>query len=393
MKEKILTRDFLFLTTANLLMAIAFYFMTPVMALFMADTFGSGKNEIGMVMFAFTISAILMRPFAGYLLDGLNRYTVYAVSFVLFSLAFLGYPIAVSFAFLLALRFFHGLTWGSINTAAYTLAVDLVPEKRKGEGLGIFGLSMNVAMAIGPMLAVMISKQAGYNQLFYAAVGFCAVGFLLVLLLNAPKNKKLKRRFGIKSMFEKKAVPVSFNVMLTQIPYGGIISFVALYGREIGVINGGTFFLLMAVSLAVSRVLSGRTFDKFGPRNVTLAGISLLITGLLCIGFFSTPAGFHFSAIVLGFGFGVISPTFQAMANNNVAPEKRGAANSTYLMFFDSGVGLGMLLFGALIDVVGYAGTFYVSAAIQCLALVVFFTVTLPRYRRANAGNPSSEVA
>lgn len=385
MKDKLLTKDFLFLTSANLLMAIAFYFMTPIMALFMADTFGSGKDEIGMVMFAFTISAILMRPFAGYLLDRHNRYTIYVLAFILFSVAFLGYPVAVSFAFLLLLRFFHGLTWGSINTAAYTIAVDLVPEKRKGEGLGIFGLSMNVAMAIGPMLAVMISKQTGYNQLFYAAVGFCAVGFLLVLLLKAPRNQGIKRPFGIKSMFEKKAVPVSFNVMLTQIPYGGIISFVALYGREIGVVNSGTFFLLLAAGLAVSRVLSGRIFDKFGPRNVTLTGISLLVIGLLFIGFFSSPVGFHLSAIVLGFGFGVISPTFQAMANSNIIPERRGAANSTYLMFFDSGVGLGMLLFGALIDVVGYSGTFYVSAAIQCLALIVFFTLTLPRYRKANA--------
>ncbi len=383
-KDRILTKNFLFLTIANLLMAVAFYFMTPVMALFMVDIFGSGKDEIGMVMFVFTIAAILMRPFSGYLLDTMNRYTVYVLSFILFSLAFLGYPIAFSFVFLLVLRFLHGLTWGAINTAGYTLAVDLISERRRGEGLGIFGLFMTVAMAIGPMMAMSISGNWGYDVLFYSAVGFCMLGFIFVMLLKTPNIKGVRKALNLKSMFERKTLPVAFNIMLTQIPYGGIISFVALYGRGIGVTNSGTFFLILSICIIVSRILSGRIFDRFGPRNITFVGLILVMIGFLLIGYFATPVGFHLAAIVLGFGFGVIPPTFQAMANRNISPERRGAANSTYLMFFDSGVGLGMLFFGALIDVVGYAGTFYLSAAIQLLALIVFFTVTLPRYRREN---------
>lgn len=381
-KNRILTKDFLFLTMANLLMAIAFYFMTPVMALFMVDTFGAGEEEVGMVMFAFTIAAILIRPFSGYLLDSLNRYSVYMLSFVLFSVAFFGYPGVLSFVVLLLLRFSHGLTWGLISTAGYTLAVDLVSEKRRGEGLGIFGLSMNIAMAVAPSIALIISRKMGYDTLFYSAVGFCAIGFLFVLRIGAPDTQSVRKTFSLKSMFEKRTFPVAFNVMLTQIPYGGIISFVALYGRGIGVVNSGIFFLLLSLSIVVARVISGRIFDKFGPRKVTLTGILLLIAGLLVIGLFATPAGFHCAALFLGLGFGIISPTFQAIANSGVPPERRGAANSTYLMFFDTGIGVGMLLFGALIDKVGYAGTFYVSAGIQCLALVFFFAATLPEYRK-----------
>lgn len=383
-KDRILTKNFLFLTTASLFMAIAFYFMTPIMALFLVDTFGYEKNEIGIVMFTFTIAAIVMRPFSGHLLDTMSRYVVYLLSFILFSLAFLGYPIAFSFAFLLLLRFFHGLTWGSINTAGYTLAVDLISEKRRGEGIGIFGLYMTIAMAIGPMIAVAISKEMGYDAVFYSAVGFCAVGFLFVLLLKTPKIKGVRKALSLKSMFEKKTLPIAFNVMLTQIPYGGMISFVALYGRGLGVANSGIFFLILSTAIVISRILSGRIFDRFGPRNVTIVGLVIVIIGLLFIGFFATPTGYHLAAIVLGFGFGVIPPTFQAMANRNISPERRGATNSTYLMFFDGGVGLGMLLFGTLIDVVGYAGTFYVTAGIQLLALITFLAVTLPAYRKAD---------
>lgn len=379
-EEKLLTKDFMTLTVSNFLMAVAFYFVTPVMALFMVDTFGSGKDEVGFVMFAFAIAAIATRPFSGYLLDSQNRYKVYLISFVVFTTSFLGYPIATTFTFLLLLRFYHGITWGSVSTAGNTLAVDLISESRRGEGLGIFGLSMTVAMAIGPAIAMSLSLKMGYNALFYAAVAFCVVGLLLALTIRMQRVVHARRPFSLKGLFDKSTFPIAFNVMLTQIPYGGIVSFAALYGREIGVANSSLFFVLLSVGILSSRVISGRIFDRIGPRNVMFAGIILVVLGLASLGCFSSPAGFHLTAIVLGVGFGIISPTFQAMVNNKVEPAKRGAVNSTYLTFFDTGVGIGMLLFGVLFELVGYAQTFYLSAVVQVIALLVFFLIALPKY-------------
>lgn len=382
MSNRLWTKDFTLLTVTNLLMAVAFYFMTPVMPLFVSDRFGAGTEEVGMVMFAFTITAILMRPFAGYLLDVLNRYVVYIVSFVVFTLLFLGYAFAATFTLVLFVRFIHGVTWGSMNTAAYTMAVDLAPTSRRGEGLGFFGLSMTVAMAVSPMLAMFISTSYSYNALFLSAVAFCIVGLTMVSFVKVPKSAKTVRKFSFSSLFEKSALSVAIVALLTQVPYGGILSFIALYGRELGVTNSGAFFLLLSVGVGTGRVLSGRMFDKWGPRKIIFSGISLLIIGLIVVGFFANSAGFHTAAIVLGFGFGILSPAFQAMANNNVPMHRRGAANSTYLMFFDSGIGIGMLLFGRLIESVGYSVTFYVSAAVVLLAATLFFGCTLPRYER-----------
>lgn len=382
--HRLWTKDFTLLTTTNLLMAIAFYFMTPVMPLFLADRFASSTEEIGMVMFMFTIAAILMRPFAGYLLDVFNRFTVYLIAFIIFTLLFLGYAFAATLTIILIVRFVHGLTWGSMNTAAYTMAVDLVPTNRRGEGLGFFGLSMTIAMALAPMLAMKISKTYNYNVLFYSAVAFCAMGLLIVLQVRLPKQEKIARKFSFAGLFEKSALSVAFIALLTQVSYGGILSFIALYGREIGVANAGTFFLLMSVGVGLGRVLSGRFFDKVGPGKVAFTGMFLLMIGMFIVGFFATSAGYHTAALISGLGFGVLAPTFQAMANNNVLPQRRGAANSTYLMFFDSGIGVGMLLFGWLIDVIGYAATFYLSGAIVLLAMILFFVYTLPKYNIRN---------
>ena len=379
-KEKLFTKDFLTLTISNFLMAVAFYFVTPIMALFMIDTFSSGKDEVGLVMFAFAIAAIISRPFSGFLLDSQNRYIVYLLSFIFFTTSFLGYPIASSFMFLLLLRFYHGVTWGAVSTAGNTLAVDLISESRRGEGIGIFGLSMTVAMAIGPAIAMSMSPVMVYNKLFYASVAFCTFGLILALFIKSPKTQQRKKPFSFASLFNKQTFPIAINVMLTQIPYGGIISFAALYGREIGVLNSSMFFVILSAGILFSRVISGRIFDRAGPRNVMAAGISMVAIGLLSLGLFANSIGFHFTALILGVGFGIISPTFQAMANNKIEPAKRGAVNSTYLTFFDTGVGIGMLIFGVLFELVGYAQTFYLSSIIQIFALIVFLIYTLPKY-------------
>lgn len=380
-KNKLLTPNFVKLTLSNLLMAVAFYFITPIMSLFMVDVFHSKSNEVGMVMFAFSVAAIISRPFTGLLLDSFNRYIIYIISFVLFLIAFLGYPIAMSFLFLLLLRFYHGLAWGAVSTSSNTIAVDLISEKRRGEGIGIFGLSMTVAMAIGPAIAILLSMRLGYNALFYVATAFCAAGFILVLFIKMPNTSTIKKRFSLKGLISKRTLSVGQNVLLTQIPYGGIVTFAALYGRNVGVENSGTFFIILSIGILASRVISGRVFDKIGPLKVIITGIVMVIIGLMALGFFATSLGFHVSALILGVGFGIISPTFQAMANANVTAEKRGAVNSTYLTFFDSGVGVGMLLFGLLFDLVGYANTFYISALIQIMALVLFVFVTYPKYK------------
>ncbi len=381
--NKLWNKNFILLLNANLLMAIAFYFMTPMMPLFLTDKFGLEADKTGIFMFSFTISAIIMRPFAGYLLDAYNRHLIYIISFVFFILLFVSYPVISSLAILLIFRFLHGFTWGSINTAATTIAVDIIPQNRRGEGLGFFGLSMTLAMAVAPMLAVSISKSFDYDVLFLSGAAISFIGLLLALLIKVQKTKKDKSKLSLSLLIDKKSIPLSLIPLLTQIPYGGIMSFVALYGRSIGIVNSGTFFLVFAVGLAISKVLAGKLFDKIGPNKILYFGYILLILGLLMIAYFSNSLGYHSAGFVLGFGFGVIAPTIQAMVNNIIIPEKRGAANSTYLMFFDSGIALGMLIFGFLIKLVDFSGAFYVSAIIVLLSSIIFNRSTLPYYYKS----------
>lgn len=383
MKNKLWTKDFTLITLANLLMAIAFYFMVPILPVFLSDSFSATESQIGLVLSFYTIAALLIRPFAGYALDIMNRYTIYVGSLLMFSTIFFGYVWATSILFVLIVRFVHGLTWGSMSTAGSTIAVDLVPLRRRGEGIGIFGLSMTIAMAIGPLIAIAITGDSSYKRLFYSAAGFSFLGLMLALFVRVPKLTSVKRKFKISSLIEKKALPVSLNVFLVTIPYGGIISFIALYGRSIGIESSGLFFLLIAVGIAISRILSGRSFDRVGPKRICILGLALLIGGLFILALNKSFFGYHLAALIVGFGFGIIMATFQAIANHKVEAENRGAANSTYLTFFDSGIGFGMLLVGYLIQVMDYSGAFMLCGSIEVLALIVFLFYTLPKFEKS----------
>lgn len=384
MENKLWTKDFTLITLANLLMAVAFYFMVPILPVFLSDRFAATESQIGLVLSFYTIAALLIRPFAGYALDAIGRYSIYVISLLLFSTIFFGYVWATSILFVLILRFIHGLTWGSMSSAGSTIAVDLVPLKRRGEGIGIFGLSMTIAMAIGPLIAIAITGDSSYKRLFYSAAGFSFLGLVLALFVRIPKITPVKKKFKITSLIEKRALPVSLNVFLVSIPYGGIISFIALYGRSIGIDSSGLFFLLIAIGITISRVLSGKSFDRFGPKRICILGLVLLIAGLFMLALNQSYFGYHLSALILGLGFGIIMATFQAIANHKIKADKRGAANSTYLTFFDSGIGFGMLLVGYLIQVINYSGAFMLCGIIEMLALIVFLFYTIPKFEKAS---------
>ena len=384
MENKLWTKDFTLITLANLLMAVAFYFMVPILPVFLSDRFAATESQIGLVLSFYTIAALLIRPFAGYALDAIGRYSIYVISLLLFSTIFFGYVWATSILFVLILRFIHGLTWGSMSSAGSTIAVDLVPLKRRGEGIGIFGLSMTIAMAIGPLIAIAITGDSSYKRLFYSAAGFSFLGLVLALFVRIPKITPVKKKFKITSLIEKKALPVSLNVFLVSIPYGGIISFIALYGRSIGIDSSGLFFLLIAIGITISRVISGKSFDRFGPKRICILGLVLLIAGLFMLALNQSYFGYHLSALILGLGFGIIMATFQAIANHKIKADKRGAANSTYLTFFDSGIGFGMLLVGYLIQVMNYSGAFILCGIIEVLALIVFLFYTIPKFEKAS---------
>lgn len=245
-------------------MGIAFYFLIAVLPMYVADEMKAAKSIVGVVLSMYTIAALLIRPFSGIAVDSWGRKTIYIWSFLVFSLVFGIYGFIWTVFLMGATRFLHGLAWGVTSTSGTTLAVDIIPASRRGEGIGYFGFAMTLSMAIGPAVGLWLSSGGNYERMFITGFLLSLTGFFLLLFIKYPKfiPHKDNQGFKWKNLIEVKSMILSLNVILTQITYGGLISFIAIYGKEIGISNPGFFFVVYATGLFLGRTFSGRIFDR-----------------------------------------------------------------------------------------------------------------------------------
>ena len=382
--ERLWTRDFVLLTTALFLISTAFYFLLPTLPIYVVEELGASNREVGLIVAVYTLAALMIRPFAGIALDLWGRRIILIISSLFFAIVFLGYPWMTLIVSLLMLRFLHGLNWGISTSAVFTLVVDIVPQKKRGRGLGYAGLAFNMAMAIGPVIGLLLMGEGRYDALFYGALALAVLGSGVFFLVRYPAFEKSETlKFSWKGLIAKRSVPVTMNVLLVMLTFGGVITFLTLYAEELDLSAfTGLYFTIMAVGMGLARVFGGQIFDRFGPRIIVLAGIVHAAAGFVLLSMMPYCSCFIASSFFIGAGLGILIPSFQSMANNMVNKERRGVANSTFLTGLDLGIGLGSILSGFLADLVSLSFSYLFSVGIIIMSLILFFGKTLPHYRK-----------
>ena len=374
--------DFALVFFTSLLMFTAFYFMLPTLPVFLTRELKIDEAQTGIILSVYTLAALLIRPFTGFFIDRYGRKFFYLPSLLLFAVLFLAYPFAGIFVIMLIVRFVHGAIWGVSTTTGSTLIVDIVPADRRGEGIGLYGLAMTFPMALGPFIGLQITRNNNYLLMFLCAAVLALFGFILALFIKYPVLKTgRKTPFSFRNLFESTSLPVTFNLLLINISYGGLVSFVSLYGLKTGVGNTGLFFIVFASGIALARIYMGKIFDRHGPKALAIAGILLLVAGHLILGLILSLPGFLTAGFLLGIGSGIIFPTFQAMVNNLAPAHRRGAANSTLFSGLDLGIGLGMLLTGYLAHSIGLPETYLIYGGLNLVALVYFLIISMKHYK------------
>lgn len=375
------TKGFAGLFIANLVIAVAFYFLLSTLPVYFTKYIHTNGLQTGVLLASYSVAAIITRPFTGYFIDIYGRKWIYLAALCIMTLLINLYPWVGGFLLMFILRFSHGLTWGIISTTGSTIAVDMLPEKKRGQGVGIYGLSMTLAMAVGPLIGLSIVHSLSYFWLFSTGFALSLAGTLIAFSIGYPKylNHK-KSKFHFKNLFEKTSIPLSVNMFLLMIPYGGIISFIVLYAKELGIENAGLFFFIYAIGVGISRFTSGKVFDSKGPDGINTFAMSMNAVGFITLSLIRSPAGFYSSAFIIGIGNGIIFPIFQTMVTNIVPANKRGTAISTLFTAFDMGLGAGMVLIGYISDITGLASAYMVNAFIAAIALVYYLLYAGKKY-------------
>ena len=435
--ERLWNRNYCKVMAANFTLFFAFYILTPLLPLYLSEHFGATKDVIGLVLSGYTITALLFRPFSGYVVDSFPRKTVLMVCFGAFAIFFAGYLAASTLLLFTIVRTLHGGPFGALTVANSTVAIDVLPSSRRTEGIGYYGLSNNLAMAIAPTIGVFIYKYTqSFELLFWLALIVACCGWLMdstVVLERKEEKKSWNVECGMRNEnstvaeeivenipFKSNLVPhstfhipqvswdrfflvrgwlIAVNMVAFGFCFGVLSNYLAIYGKEVmGITSGtGTYFMLCAVGLILSRLQGGKalrngrvTYNAGSGMIISLVGYTLFIlmpTLAKCSmvnGQCSMVLGYYGSALLIGLGNGHMWPAFQNMTINVARNNRRGTANSTILISWDIGMGLGILLGGIIAEYFGYHAAFWTVAIANLAGVLLFFLKTKAFFLQRN---------
>jgi predicted MFS family arabinose efflux permease len=357
--------------------------LLPTMPLYLAETLKIDISSVGIVLSSYTIGLVFVRPFSGFMADCISRKPLYLFAFAAFALMFGGYYFAVSTTSIMLVRLLQGGFMGMTSVAGNTIAVDVIPSSRRGEGMGYYGLTINMAMSLAPLLALSVYGQWGFYAVITVGLVMALVGVLSVTFISCPKREtKSRPPLSFDRFILLEALPAALAYVLVAIPYGAVMSFVVLYGQSVGISNPGTFFLFMAIGVGASRLISGRFVDKGKIHAVSLCSQACLIVTFAVFATFHSEIVFFGCALFIGIGFGVGVPAFQCLFVNVAPHDKRGTATSTFLTSFDVGVSLGMLIGGYVSQRFSYETTYYLSSLFCASSSAVYVFKVIKSYER-----------
>lgn len=380
-KQKLWTKDFINLSVSNFFVFLTFYYLLVSLPVYTLNDLGGNELEAGLMVTVFLFSAIIVRPFAGQWLNTIGRKKVLTLSLLIFMISSLFYFFTPSIYSVLLLRLFHGIGFGMATTAAGGIVADIIPDSRKGEGMGYFIMSNNLAMVIGPFLGLTLLNKSGMNSVFIVGAVCSILALITGYFVKVPERpqeeliqqKAVKTKLSFGDLFELPAIKISIVGGLLGIVYSSLLSFVSVYAQEIGLFEVSSFFFVVyAVVLLISRPFTGRWFDQYGANKIVYPSIVVFAIGMLFLGVSSTSLMFLFAAALIGLGWGTLFPSFQTIAVQAAAPTRRGTATATFLSIYDTGIGLGSSIVGLLSAQIGL-GTFYFFSGFYVLFGIILY--------------------
>ncbi len=390
--ETLWNKNYIKVWLANFALNFSFMVLTPLLPLYLSEHFGASKDQIGYVLSGYALTALLIRPFSGFFVDSFPRKVVLLTFYFVFAILFGGYIVAGSLLFFGIVRTLHGAPMGAATVANSTVAIDVLPPSRRAEGIGYYGISNNLSTAIAPAIGLYIYNETGnFHIIFYMALIAASIGFVINSTLRLQKRELVrdnKRPISLDRFILLKAWRGGTTMLTCAFAYGVLSTYLAIYGKEkLGITSGsGLFFVLLSAGLVLSRLVGARSLRN--GKIVENATYGLLISALGFILFASlrSPAGYFGSALIIGLGNGHMFPAFQTMFINLAPHSQRGTANSTMLISWDLGMGLGIILGGMIVEYFnrmydcGYCVAFWTGAVANVLGVVFYFASVRGHY-------------
>lgn len=386
-KEKLWNANYIKVMTTNFLLYFAFYLLTPLLPLYLSETFGATKDTIGIVLSGYTVAALIVRPFCGYVVDSFSRKKVLMLCLSGFAVFFAGYIAAGTILMFAICRTLHGGPFGAVTVANSTCAIDVLPSSRRNEGIGLYGLSNNFAMAIAPSIGIYLHNMVdSYMILFWIAFVVAISAVLIAWTIRLPEKDIIrnKEKLSLDRFFLTRAWLLAINIAMFGFCWGVLSNYLAIYSKEVLSITGGTgtYFALLSMGLFSSRLQGRKALSQGKLTQNAAEGMLISLVGFTLFVAIPHPVAYYLSAILIGLGNGHLYPAFLNMFVHVARHDQRGTANSSILTGWDLGFGIGCLLGGIVAEHFGYTATFWMVAAENAVSVILFFLASCQFFER-----------
>lgn len=381
-QTKLWTSNFILTATANFLLFTSFYMLMVTLMTYTTKQFDASQSMAGLASSIFVLGAVLIRPLAGKIINPFGKKKLLMIGLFMFFGFMIFYFFVDNLILLLILRFIHGFSFGISTTATNTIVADFIPVTRRGEGLGYFATSTNIAAAIGPFLGLFISQQFGMKTVFVLTTIFASISLGTSLFLSIPKVtlakpiKQSKNRFQISDYIEKTTIPIGIVVLALGFVYSSLLSFLTEYATEINLVKAASFFFVFyAGFLILSRPFSGKLYDLKGENTVIYPSLILYAVGLIILSQSHDAISLLSAGALIGVGFGTFQSSTQTIAVSIAPRDRIGLATSTFFVFFDFGIGVGPFLLGFILPLIGFRSLYLIMAGIVVISIPIYYIV------------------
>lgn len=376
LKNKLWSRNYIIALLTNLFMYLGFYLLAPTLTTY-AKQIGGTSFQASMVVSVFSITGLVCRFSTDAVCNKLGKKLVILGGLCILGLTTLSY-VFMPITGVIALRAVQGVGWGIGSTAIAAVFSEIVPEKRRGEGMGYYSLSMIVSMSVATVIAIMVMNKYNFNVIAALSITFVIISVLLLqgLVINkgikAKNDTVNKKSFSIGEVFEKNALLPSFLCFLLAVTFCGIMSYIMIYGKEIKMNNIWLYFAGHVVAILVTRPFIGKIVDRKGHLPVILPGAVSMIIGLIILSYVHSLPTLVVASLFYGLGYGAVQPSLQVWAVNRSPEHRKVAANGTFLSSMDLGFTFGAIALSFIADGSGYAVMYRTSSIFMVIFLGIY---------------------
>jgi predicted MFS family arabinose efflux permease len=347
------SRDFILCFFAQFVFSLAFSLLVPTLPIYLSR-FGAKGAEIGFLIGIFSFSSLILRPVIGRALLNIPERSFMIFGTLLCVLSSVAYLLAPPFLPLLVVRIFHGIGMALFTTAIFTLVANIVPEMNRGQLISYFYLSFNMAFVLGPYFGMVLINRFSFLILFLTCTGLSLCSLLMALKLGKRKaTSSGDQSLKIRSLLNRHALPSSIIAFMLNVIWGTLGAFFPLYALRHGVSNPGIFFVFLAGTLMLGRILGGKILDVYDRKKVIIPSLALVIMSSTVLVFSVSLPMFILVAVILGIGWTLLYPSLLIYTIEH-SGASRGTAMSTFTGLGDFGAGVGPMIMGVILQWTSY---------------------------------------